>query len=74
LRTVQHILVGAAAAALPDIVLMSYGWRKDWLPEDHPLVRAHRFLHSPPGIIVPFTIGWTSHLIADRYSAHRVKP
>lgn len=66
--------VGAFAAALPDVMLALFGWRRAWLPETHPLVRAHRWLHSPAGLIVPITAGWVSHLVADRYSAHRTGP
>lgn len=74
MKTPQHMLIGAAAAAAPDMVLALYGWRRTWLPETHPLVRAHRFLHSPAGVVVPLTAGWVSHLIADRFSAHRTGP
>lgn len=73
MKTSAHMLVGAVAAALPDLVLFTFGWRKKWLPETHPLVKAHRFLHSPAGIVVPITIGWITHLIADRYSTHRTE-
>jgi hypothetical protein len=74
MKTPAHMLVGALAAALPDVALAAYGWRREWLPETHPLVRAHQFLHSPAGIVVPVTLGWISHLIADRYSTHRTQP
>lgn len=78
MRTPAHMLlgaaVGAAAAAAPDAALALFGWRRTWLPETHPLVRAHRFLHRPAGLIVPLTAGWVSHLIADRYSTHRTGP
>lgn len=74
MKTPAHMLIGAAAAAAPDVLLAAFGWRKTWLPETHPLVRAHRFLHSPAGIVVPITVGWASHLIADRYSTHRTGP
>ncbi len=74
MNTLRHMLVGAVAAAAPDIVLAAFGWRRTWLPEHHPLVRAHRALHSPAGLVVPLTIGWASHLVADRYSTHRTGP
>jgi hypothetical protein len=77
-RTPAHLavgaVVGAAAAAAPDAALALFGWRRTWLPATHPLVRAHQFLHSPAGIVVPVTAGWISHLVADRYSAHRTAP
>lgn len=59
--------IGAGAAVAPDLVLLTYGWRRRWLPSSHPLVRAHRFLHSPLGLalaVVPLAYG--SHLLADR--------
>jgi hypothetical protein len=73
-KTPAHMAVGAVAAALPDVVLFAFAWRRDWLPEGHPLVRAHRFLHTPRGIIVPFAIAWASHLVTDKYSEHRQAP
>jgi hypothetical protein len=68
------MVIGAAGAALPDVVLALYGWRKEWLPEAHPLVRAHRFLHSTSGLVVPITIGWVSHIVLDKHSTHRQAP
>ena len=74
MRTPAHMIVGAAAAAAPDAALALFGWRRRWLPETHPLVRAHRWLHSPAGLVVPLALGWASHLVADRYSWHRAGP
>ena len=74
MRTPAHLLIGAAAAAAPDVVLWCFGWRRRWLPESHPAVRAHRWLHSPAGIVVPLLLGWVSHLLADRWSWHRAGP
>jgi hypothetical protein len=70
----SHALVGAVAGVLPDCALFLYGWRRRWLPPTHPLVRLHRFLHSPAGLIVAAALGWASHLLLDRYSTHRVRP
>jgi hypothetical protein len=72
-RTPAHLLLGAAAGAAPDVLLLAFGWRRTWLPESHPLVRAHRFLHSPAGLVVPLLLGWGSHVVADRYSTHRTE-
>jgi len=69
-----HAIAGAFAGLAPDVFLSLYGWRKTWLAPDHPLVRTHRFLHSPQGIVVPLLVGWTSHLVLDRLSAHRTGP
>lgn len=68
---VRHALLGAAVAVAPDAMLVLFGWRREWLPETHPLVRAHRFLHSPAGIVAA---AWASHVIADRFSPHREGP
>lgn len=71
MNSVRHALLGATVAVLPDVVLATYGWRKTWLPETHPLVRAHRFLHRPEAVVAA---AWASHVIADRYSRHRTGP
>ncbi len=65
--------IGAAAAIAPDTVLALFGWRKEWLPESHPLVKAHRFLHSPSGLIWIFALAWASHVILDWFSPHRTE-
>lgn len=70
MRTPAHLLLGAAVAAAPDVMLLAYGWRRTWLPDSHPLVRAHRFLHSPAAVVAA---AWASHVIADRYSTHRTE-
>lgn len=74
----SHALVGAvagaAAAVAPDVLLLAFAWRSEWLPETHPLVRAHRFLHSPASVPVVLAIGWATHVITDRFSSHRQKP
>lgn len=66
-----HMLLGAAAAMLPDAALATFGWRKRWLPETHPAVRVHRLLHSPAGIVL---LAVASHVVADRFSKHREGP
>jgi hypothetical protein len=66
-----HAAIGAAVAIAPDAALVLFGWRRAWLPETHPLVRAHRFLHSPAGLVAA---AYASHLIADRFSTHRSAP
>lgn len=70
MRTPAHLLLGAAAAAAPDVVLAAFGWRRHRLPPTHLLVRLHDWLHSPAGIVVPLTLGWVSHLVADEVSMH----
>jgi hypothetical protein len=70
----RHALLGAAAGVLPDAALALFGWRKRWLPETHPLVVAHRFLHSPASLPVVVGLAWASHLVADRCSTHRTAP
>lgn len=74
MRTPEHMAIGAITAALPDMMLAAFGWRKTWLPESHFLVRAHRFLHSPASIPVVIGLAWASHLVADKFSPHRTGP
>lgn len=74
MRSWSHAAVGAAAAVAPDVLLLAFAWRRTWLPETHPLVRAHRFLHSPASIPVVLAVGWATHVITDRYSRHRTGP
>lgn len=73
-----HALVGAAvgavAAVAPDAALALFGWRRTWLPESHPLVRAHRFLHSGSGLALVAVLAWASHVVIDRYSEHNEPP
>lgn len=70
MNTCRHLLIGAAAAAAPDVMLTVYGWRRRWLPASHPLVRLHHALHHPAAVVA---VGWATHLIADRYSTHRTE-
>lgn len=74
MRTPSHVAIGAVVGALPDVMLLAFGWRKEWLPETHPLVRAHRVLHDPRMIPVIVGLAWASHIIADHYSPHRTGP
>jgi len=69
-----HALVGAGAALLPDVMLLAFGWRRSWLPESHPLVRTHRWLHSPSGLVTVALLAYGSHLLIDRHSRHREGP
>lgn len=73
MRTPAHVALGAAVAAAPDALLLLFGWRRKWLPETHPLVRAHRWLHSPASVPWVAAAAWASHLVADRYSTHRTE-
>lgn len=74
MNAASHAALGAVVALLPDAALAAFGWRKDWLPESHPLVRVHRFLHSPEGMALVVAAAYASHLIADRHSTHRAGP
>jgi hypothetical protein len=69
----RHIMVGAVAAALPDIMLAMFGWRSTWLDEAHPLVRLHRAAHDPRNLWVVFGIGWATHVIIDQFCRHRTE-
>ena len=64
----RHALVGAASGVLPDLILFLFGWRRQWLPEAHPLVRAHRFLHSAHGLLFVWLIGWSTHVVIDWFT------
>lgn len=77
MKTPAHLLLGAAVAALPDIALVGYGWRRTHVPETHPLVRLHHRLHRPSSVLgaaaagaVLFGAAWASHVYSDRHSAH----
>lgn len=78
MRSWSHASVGAAvgavAAVAPDVLLLAFAWRGTWLPESHPLVRAHRFMHSPAAVPVVIGLGWASHVVTDRFSSHRTAP
>lgn len=74
MRWPEHAAVGAVAAILPDIALVFFGWRRQWLPESHTLVRMHRFLHSPGGLVFVFCLAWASHVVLDWVSPHRRRP
>lgn len=71
MRTHKHMALGAVVAALPDVMLLFFGWRRTWLPEHHSLVRAHRFLHSRRSVLLVVALAWLSHIIADEHSPHR---
>lgn len=71
MNSAKHAALGAGLAVLPDIFLALYGWRRRWLPADHPLVRAHGLMHSPVGIAL---VCCGSHVVADRFSKHRTGP
>lgn len=73
MRSPAHALLGAAVAVAPDAALALFGWRRAWLPESHPLVVAHRWLHSPAAVPVVAAAAWASHLVADRLSSHRTE-
>jgi len=69
-----HAAAGAIAAMLPDIALATFVWRRRWIPDDHPAMRAHRWLHQPESIGLAIILAWASHLIVDRYTEHRTSP
>lgn len=70
-HAVVGAIVGAIVAVIPDVVLVTYGWRQTWLPARHPLVRAHRFLHSSRSLLLVIPLAWVSHIVADSHSHHR---
>lgn len=70
----QHAALGALAGLAPDAVLAAFVWRKTWLPHDHPLMRAHRFIHGPGGFAVAAALGFAVHVVADRYTEHNLAP
>jgi len=64
--------VAAVVAALPDVMLL-FVIRREWLPRDHIVIRAHAFLHqSPWGFVLAACLGWSSHLVADRLTSHNL--
>lgn len=67
-------MTGAVAALLPDALLVVFRWRRKWLPRDHPLVRAHAFIHGPGGFGVAVALGFASHLVVDRFTKHNLAP
>lgn len=70
--TPVHMMVGALAGAAPDVVLLAIAPHRRWLPRDHPLVRAHAWLHrSPVGLCAAVALAWGSHMVLDRYTRHR---
>jgi hypothetical protein len=74
MRTPSHMVIGAVVGALPDVMLVTFAWRKKWMPESNALVKAHRLLHDPRVIPVVVGLAWASHLLADYYSPHRTGP
>jgi hypothetical protein len=73
-KPAAHIVAGAVAALLPDVLLLGIRWRKKWLPRTHPLVRAHAAIHGPAGFGISVALGFASHLILDRYTRHDLAP
>jgi len=77
LNACQHAIAGAAvgiiSAIMPDIILVSFGLREEWLPESHLLVRSHRFLHDHRGVLLIVVLAWASHVVIDRFSEHRME-
>tara|TARA_R110002020_G_scaffold5103_6_gene21642 strand:- start:783 stop:1100 length:318 start_codon:yes stop_codon:yes gene_type:complete len=59
MNTFEHMVVGGftslvfgvdllptvAGSIVPDIMLLGVVNKKEWLPQSHPLIRAHNFLH-----------------------------
>lgn len=69
----SHFILGGLVSTLPDVPLLLYGWRKDWVPETHPLVRLTRFLHTWKGLLLILGLAYVSHLLADAFSSHNTK-
>ena len=73
--TGTHLVVGALAGALPDIALVAVIHQRTWLPPSHPVIRAHRWLHTSPwSLVLAAVLGWGSHLVLDRFTRHQVLP
>ena len=71
-NSAKHFIVGGLAGVAPDFFLLFYGWRKNWLPKNHPLVMAHNFIHSwAGGLVTAIILGFISHIILDKFSHHR---
>lgn len=68
----QHALAGAVAGLAPDVVLATFVWRRAWLPHDHPLMRAHRLIHSPAGIGIAVALGFGVHVVLDHFTEHNL--
>ena len=68
----EHAAIGAAVAVAPDVALALFGWRRRCLGADHPLVRAHKALHSPLAVLGVIGAAYASHVLLDRLSAHRL--
>lgn len=65
MNSAKHFLIGGAAAVAPDVALFAFAWRKERVPEAHPLVKVHRFIHSPVGLWFVVVVAWTSHVVID---------
>jgi len=73
-KTIPHIVTGALCAAVPDIALL-FSVGREWLPREHPVIRAHAWLHqSPWGFVVAACLGWASHLVTDYVTTHNIAP
>lgn len=74
MKTIPHIVAGALVAAVPDVMLL-FVIKREWLPREHPIIRAHAWLHqSPWGFVLAGCLGWASHLVADRLTRHNLAP
>lgn len=73
MKAPAHAALGALAGVIPDALLLTYGWRRRWLADEHWLVRAHLWLHSPAGTALAAGVAYASHLWADRRSTHRTE-
>lgn len=70
MKTWGHVVAGAIGGAAPDLALYLFGWRRLWVPETHPLVRLHRFMHSKEAVIWLFFVGYLTHVVIDWFSTH----
>ena len=73
MKTPVHMIVAAIGAGLPDVMLATFAWRKKWIPDTHPLVRIHRYIHSTRGLLTVFFLAWASHVFTDFFVTHNTK-
>ena len=72
MRIVGHAVIGAVLGTAPDIALATFYSKEEWLPEGHPKVRLHRFLHHPvKSILFIVVLAWASHVLVDQVTPHR---
>lgn len=72
MKPLEHFLIAGTAGIVPDIALAFFVGRKTWIPESNKLVKVHRFIHSPSGLIFFILLGISTHIVLDWFSPHRI--